>query len=74
MHLKAPAIYDPCAPGSRLGIPQSSFIEQHALEQLPAHISGLHFHTLCEQGFEPLDRTLNAVNNSSANCSTNVGG
>ncbi|EAR09544.1 carboxynorspermidine decarboxylase [Reinekea blandensis] len=46
-------IYDPCAPGSRLGIPLSE-LDESALEG----ISGLHFHTLCEQGFEPLDRTL----------------
>lgn len=52
----AVAIYDPCAPCSRLGIPLSQFGE-HSL----AGISGLHFHTLCEQGVEPLKRTLAAV-------------
>ena len=50
------AIYDPCAPGSRLGIPLSH-LDENALE----HISGLHFHTLCEQDFPPLQRTLQAV-------------
>ena len=50
------AIYDPCAPGSRLGIPLAE-LDESALEG----ISGLHFHTLCEQGFEPLDRTLAVV-------------
>lgn len=49
-------IYDPCAPGSRLGIPLSE-LDQDNLDG----ISGLHFHTLCEQGFEPLSRTLDAV-------------
>jgi len=49
-------IYDPCAPGSRLGIPLSQ-LDESALEG----ISGLHFHTLCEQGFEPLQRTVAAV-------------
>lgn len=49
-------IYDPCAPGSRLGIPLSELDQSHL-----AGISGLHFHTLCEQGFEPLDRTLAVV-------------
>lgn len=49
-------IYDPCSPGSRLGIPRAAF-EGQSLEGL----SGLHFHTLCEQGFEPLSRTLDAV-------------
>lgn len=49
-------IYDPCAPGSRLGIPLSR-LDETALDG----ISGLHFHTLCEQGFEPLQRTVAAV-------------
>ena len=49
-------IYDPCAPGSRLGIPKEAFSGQ-SLEG----ISGLHFHTLCEQEYAPLDRTLSAV-------------
>ena len=49
-------IYDPCAPGSRLGIPLADFKGQ-SLEG----ITGLHFHTLCEQGFEPMSRTLDAV-------------
>jgi carboxynorspermidine decarboxylase len=49
-------IYDPCAPGSRLGIPLSQ-LDESSLE----HISGLHFHTLCEQDFPPLHRTLRAV-------------
>jgi carboxynorspermidine decarboxylase len=49
-------IYDPCSPGSRLGITLSQ-LDEAALEG----ISGLHFHTLCEQGFEPLERTVAAV-------------
>lgn len=49
-------LYDPCAPGSRLGIPAGRF----AGESLEG-ISGLHFHTLCEQDFAPLDRTLAVV-------------
>lgn len=49
-------IYDPCAPCSRLGIPLSQF-EGQSLEG----ITGLHFHTLCEQDVEPLKRTLLAV-------------
>jgi carboxynorspermidine decarboxylase len=50
------AMYDPCAPGSRLGTP----IAQLKGADLTG-ISGLHFHTLCEQGFAPLARTLDAV-------------
>lgn len=49
-------IYDPCAPGSRLGILKESF-DGECLDG----ISGLHFHTLCEQEYAPLDRTLDAV-------------
>jgi len=49
-------LYDPCAPLSRLGIPSAQF-PGHSLEG----ISGLHFHTLCEQDLPPLARTLAAV-------------
>lgn len=49
-------IYDPCAPGSRLGIPRSQ-LDESTLDG----ITGLHFHTLCEQDFLPLERTLKAV-------------
>ena len=48
--------YDPCAPCSRLGAPVSQLTAQ-ALEG----VDGLHMHTLCEQGFEPLARTWAAV-------------
>lgn len=49
-------LYDPCAPGSRLGITPD--VMQGA--DL-AGISGLHFHTLCEQGADDLAATLGAV-------------
>lgn len=48
-------IYDPCAPCSRLGIPRKEF-EGRSL----SGVEGLHFHTLCEQLFEPLERTARA--------------
>jgi len=48
--------YDPCAPCSRLGTPVSQLAPQ-VLEG----VDGLHMHTLCEQGFEPLERTWAAV-------------
>ena len=48
-------IYDPSAPKSRLGILRSEF-EGKSLEG----VEGLHFHTLCEQLFEPLERTARA--------------
>lgn len=46
------AIYDPCAPGSRLGTTQEQFEE----ELLPL-LDGLHFHTLCEQNSDDLETT-----------------
>ena len=45
--------YDPCAPGSRLGIRRADF-EGADLDGL----SGLHFHTLCEQDADAFERTL----------------
>ena len=50
------AIYDPCAPGSRLGITQDHF-KPGEIEG----ISGLHFHSLCEQNADALIETLTAV-------------
>lgn len=52
----ATPLYDPCSPGSRLGIPANEFKGKDL-----SGISGLHFHTLCEQEFAPLARTLDAV-------------
>lgn len=53
-------IYDPCAPGSRLGIRETALARELPPEELDG-ISGLHFHTLCEQGADALARTLTAV-------------
>ncbi len=50
------ALYDPCAPGSRLGIKAEEFRGKD-LEG----ITGLHFHTLCELNSDALERTLEAV-------------
>jgi carboxynorspermidine decarboxylase len=50
------AKYDPCSPHSRLGFPVSQLQAEH-LEG----VSGLHFHTLCEQDFEPLKRTWESL-------------
>ena len=50
------AIYDPCAPGSRLGVKIADF-----RADLLAGLDGLHFHTLCEQGADALAATLEAV-------------
>ncbi len=55
-HSESPApLYDPCAPGSRLGITADRF-NGRSLDG----ISGLHFHTLCEQNADALERTLAA--------------
>lgn len=50
------AIYDPCSPGSRLGTTISQFREEEL-----AGIDGLHFHTMCEQNSDTLERTLEKV-------------
>ena len=49
------AIYDPCAPGSRLGTTIANFDETI----LPL-LDGLHFHTLCEQDSPDLESTFAA--------------
>ena len=49
-------IYDPCSQFSRLGA-RISEIDFSRLEGL----TGFHFHTLCEQGAEPLAETLDVV-------------
>jgi len=46
-------IYDPCGPGSRLGITRNNFKPREL-----SGISGLHFHTLCELNADALQRTL----------------
>ena len=56
------AIYDPCAPGSRLGVTLKNL--KAALEEEPDVLSGMegiHFHTLCEQNSDDLEATLKAV-------------
>ena len=50
------AIYDPCSPGSRLGVTVDAF-----RNDLLDGIEGLHFHTLCEQNSDALEATINAV-------------
>ena len=49
-------IYDPCSPKSRLGITRKNF----NTDDLQG-VTGLHFHTLCEQNSDDLEKTLNAV-------------
>lgn len=56
------AIYDPCAPGSRMGV-SAAELETAMVSQpeLLTMIDGLHFHTLCEQDSDALEVTLDAV-------------
>lgn len=49
-------LYNPCAPGSRLGV-----ISDLLGERLPSGIEGLHFHTLCESSSYDLEKTLMQV-------------
>lgn len=50
------AMYDPCAPGSRLGTTKANF-EEDLLKQL----DGFHIHTLCEQNSDALEETVKAL-------------
>jgi carboxynorspermidine decarboxylase len=49
-------IYDPCSTGSRFGALREQF-----LPELLDGVTGLHFHTLCQQNSDDLETTLNAV-------------
>ena len=49
-------LYNPCAPGSRLGV-----VAELLGDTLPAGVEGLHFHTLCESTSFDLERTLAVV-------------
>ncbi len=50
------AIYDPCAPGSRLGVTWDK-LSPEVLEG----VDGIHFHTLCQQNSDDLKTTLDAI-------------
>lgn len=53
--IKTP-IYDPCYRGSRLGVTLDQF-DASRLDEL----DGIHFHTMCEQNSDTLERTLEVV-------------
>ncbi len=56
-HSEAKAgLYDPCSPGSRLGVRRNQFKEDSL-----SGISGLLFHTLCEHNADALERTLAVI-------------
>jgi len=48
-------LYNPCSPGSRLGI-----LAEQVGEELPEGVEGFHFHTLCESSAVDLEKTLAA--------------
>jgi carboxynorspermidine decarboxylase len=50
------ALYNPCMPGSRLGMTRAQFGDT-----LPEGITGLHFHALCEQNADSLKNVLTNV-------------
>ena len=55
-------IYDPCAPGSRMGTTRAQWeaaVKMHP--DLTGLLDGIHFHTLCEQDSSDLETTLAAV-------------
>jgi len=54
-------IYDPCAPNSRLGITLANFLAAFGDDADLEGISGLHFHTLCQQNSDALEATFAAV-------------
>lgn len=49
-------LYNPCSPGSRLGVTSNLLADG-----LPEGVEGLHFHTLCESGSYDLEKTLEHV-------------
>jgi carboxynorspermidine decarboxylase len=49
-------MYNPCVPGSRLGVTRDKLPDQ-----LPVGLEGIHFHTLCENDSTTLERTLEAL-------------
>lgn len=48
-------LYNPCVPGSRLGVRAEDLVE------LPAGIEGLHFHALCESTSYDLEKLLAVI-------------
>jgi len=55
-------IYDPCAPGSRLGVTRAN-LDKALSQNIDAlrYVEGIHFHTLCEQNSDDLATTLKGV-------------
>lgn len=60
-------LYNPCAPGSRLGV-----VAELLGDKLPEGIEGLHFHTLCESTSFDLERTLVKVEERFGRCFSQI--
>lgn len=56
-------LYDPAGPGSRLGVSAETFKKGLAQGRFDG-LSGIHFHSLCEQDADVLVRTLDAIRSS----------
>lgn len=54
-------LYDPCAPGSRLGVTLSALREDPLTEDELENLDGVHFHNLCQKNSDALGRTLSKV-------------
>jgi carboxynorspermidine decarboxylase len=52
----APSLYNPCQPGSRMGI-----TAKNLGDALPDGVEGFHFHTMCESTSDELEKTLERV-------------
>lgn len=57
-----PEIYNPCVSGSRLGVAPNEFYK-NINNAILKEISGIHFHTHCEQNSDALQRTLKCIEN-----------
>jgi carboxynorspermidine decarboxylase len=54
----ATEMYNPCVPGSRLGITHEIFAEEFPRRK--SEVDGLHFHAMCEQNADVLERVLDS--------------
>lgn len=54
-------LYNPCVPGSRLGVTAAALTAAVGEGGVPEGVEGLHFHTLCEKGADTLARTIEQV-------------
>jgi carboxynorspermidine decarboxylase len=60
-------MYNPCFANSRLGVTLSNFKSQDL-----NGIEGLHFHTMCEQNSDVLERTIKVVDEKFGDCIKNM--